>query len=157
MAERAAALKPASHRGDVLRLAHDVVVVDDSYNANPTAMRGALAVLRASKPAGRRVAVLGEMLELGHHTTALHGAVGQAAAASGVDQLVAVGGPPARALADAALATGLTPGQVHYFATSDEAADAFASYVREGDLVLVKGSRGIRTDTVVDRLKAEFA
>ena len=74
-----------------------------------------------------------------------------------MDELVAIGGPPARELAEAAEAMGLIPGEVQYFETSDEAANAFASYVRAGDLVLVKGSRGVRTDIVVDRLKAEFA
>ena len=60
-------------------------------------------------------------------------------------------------MAGAAVAAGMGRAHVRYFATSDEAADAFASYVHAGDLVLVKGSRGVRTDTVVDRLKAEFA
>jgi UDP-N-acetylmuramoyl-tripeptide--D-alanyl-D-alanine ligase len=157
MAERASALKPASHRGDVLRLARGVVVIDDSYNANPTATEKALDVLRSSQSAGRRVAVLGEMLELGDQAIALHRRVGEYAAAAGVDELVAVGGPPARALADAASGTGLILGEVRYFETSDEAAEQVSSLTKERDLVLVKGSRGARTDKIVDRLKAEFA
>ena len=157
MAERASALKPASHRGDVLRLARGVVVIDDSYNANPTATEKALDVLRSSQSAGRRVAVLGEMLELGDQAIALHRRVGEYAAAAGVDELVAVGGPPARALADAASGTGLILGEVRYFETSDEAAERVSSLTKERDLVLVKGSRGARTDKIVDRLKAEFA
>jgi UDP-N-acetylmuramoyl-tripeptide--D-alanyl-D-alanine ligase len=157
MADRAAVLKPASHRGDVIRLSKGLVVVDDSYNANPTATQGALDVLRTSRTAGRRVAVLGEMLELGHRAIALHEAVGRAAAAALLDLLVAVGGAPARALADAAIAAGLAKTNVHYFETSDEAADRAVSWAHAGDLVLVKGSRGVRTDKVVDRLKAEFA
>ena len=157
MAERAAALKPAHHRGDVVRLARGVIVVDDSYNANPTATRRAIDVLRSTRLVGRRVAVIGEMLELGDRAIALHESVGRAAVAAGVDELVAVGGEPAKAMADAAVAAGMSRTHVRYFATSDHAADAFDAYVREGDLVLVKGSRGIRTDVVVDRLKAEFA
>jgi UDP-N-acetylmuramoyl-tripeptide--D-alanyl-D-alanine ligase len=157
MAERAARLRPASHRGDVVRLARGLVVVDDSYNANPTATQGALDVLRTTRAAGRRVAVLGEMLELGDRAIALHEAVGRAAAAGPLDLLVAVGGAPARALADAAIAAGLAKSSVRYFETSDEAADSATSWARAGDLVLVKGSRGVRTDKVVDRLKAEFA
>jgi len=101
--------------------------------------------------------VLGEMLELGDRTVALHEAVGRAAAAGPLDLLVAVGGVPARALANAAIAAGLGIPNVHYFETSDEAADRAAALVHAGDLVLVKGSRGVRTDKVVDRLKAEFA
>ena len=155
--ERAATLTPAHHRGDVVRLARGVVVIDDSYNANPTATRRAIDVLRLSPTPGRRVAVIGEMLELGDHGEALHQQVGEAAAKAGVDELVAVGGPNAVGLAVAAIMAGLPRPRAHYFKTSDEAAGAFASYVRDGDLVLVKGSRGIRTDLVVDRLKAEFA
>jgi UDP-N-acetylmuramoyl-tripeptide--D-alanyl-D-alanine ligase len=97
------------------------------------------------------------MLELGHRAIALHEAVGRAAAAALLDLLVAVGGAPARALADAAIAAGLAKTNVHYFETSDEAADRAVSWAHAGDLVLVKGSRGVRTDKVVDRLKAEFA
>src|SRR5215475_9072112 len=157
MAERAASLKAAHHRGDVVRLARGVIVVDDSYNANPTATRRAVEVLRSSRTAGRRVAVIGEMLELGDRTIALHEGVGRAVVAAGVDELVAVGGEPSKAMADAAVAAGMSRTHVRYFATSDQAADAFEAYIHEGDLVLVKGSRGIRTDVVVDRLKAEFA
>jgi UDP-N-acetylmuramoyl-tripeptide--D-alanyl-D-alanine ligase len=157
MAERAASLKPAHHRGDVVRLARGVVVVDDSYNANPTATRRAIDVLRHTRTIGRRVAVVGEMLELGDRSVALHEGVGRSIVAAEVDELVAVGGEPAKAMADAAVAAGMSRTHVRYFATSDQAADAFDAYVREGDLVLVKGSRGIRTDVVVDRLKAEFA
>jgi UDP-N-acetylmuramoyl-tripeptide--D-alanyl-D-alanine ligase len=97
------------------------------------------------------------MLELGDRAVALHEAVGRAAAAGPLDLLVAVGGTQARALASAAVAAGLAQANVHYFETSDEAAESAASWARAGDLVLVKGSRGVRTDTVVDRLKAEFA
>jgi UDP-N-acetylmuramoyl-tripeptide--D-alanyl-D-alanine ligase len=155
IAERARGLRPAPHRGDVFRLRDGITVIDDSYNANPTATRGALEVLAATPGAVRRVAVLGEMLELGDHAVALHQDVGRAAAASLVDLLVAVGGEPAAALAAAAVDAGLPRAQVRHVATSDEAADAAAALVRPGDLVLIKGSRGIRTDRVVDRLKAE--
>ena len=157
MGERAAKLMPAHHRGDVVRLSRGVVVIDDSYNANPTATRRAIDVLRLSPTTGRRVAVIGEMLELGDHGEPLHQLVGEAAAKAGVDQLVTIGGPNAVGVAVAAIMAGLPRANAHYFKTSEEAAGAFASFVRDGDLVLVKGSRGIRTDLVVDRLKAEFA
>ena len=157
MAERAATLQAAHHRGEVVRLGHGVVVVDDSYNANPTATRRAIDVLYSTKTSGRRVAVIGEMLELGNRAVGLHEDIGRAVVAAKLDELVTVGADASRAMADAAVAAGMGRAHVRYFATSDEAADAFASYVRAGDLVLVKGSRGIHTDTVVDRLKAEFA
>jgi UDP-N-acetylmuramoyl-tripeptide--D-alanyl-D-alanine ligase len=157
MADQAASLKPAHHRGEVLSLARGVVVVDDSYNANPIATRRAIDVLRTSETAGRRVAVIGEMLELGDRAAALHEDVGRAAVAARLDELVTIGGDSAQTMADAAIAAGMSRAHVRYFSTSDQAADAFDSFVRDGDLVLVKGSRGIRTDLVVDRLKAEFA
>jgi UDP-N-acetylmuramoyl-tripeptide--D-alanyl-D-alanine ligase len=155
IAEKAGALRPASHRGEVVRLAQGVTVIDDSYNANPTATRRAIDVLAGSR-ASRRLAVVGEMLELGERAEALHAEVGRAAAQAGIDTLIAVGGAPARALADAAVAAGMPLAAVRHFATSDEAADAAAAMLRAGDLVLVKGSRGIRTDRVVDRLKSSW-
>jgi UDP-N-acetylmuramoyl-tripeptide--D-alanyl-D-alanine ligase len=154
--DRAAKLKPAAHRGEVIQLHDRVTVIDDSYNANPTATRRALEVL-AGSTATRRVAVLGEMLELGARAVELHEGVGRAAAAAPVDLLFAVGGAPAAALAGAAIAAGMSADGVRHYDTSDAAADAVAAAVRPGDLVLVKGSRGVSTDRVVDRLKAERA
>ena len=154
VASRAAQLRPASHRGEIVRLASGVTVVDDSYNANPTATRRALDVL-ASGQGSRRIAVIGEMLELGERSAELHEGVGRAAAKARVDVLLAVGGAPAKALADAAVAAGMPAASVRYFATSDEAADAAVALVKTGDLVLVKGSRGVKTDRVVERLRAE--
>ena len=155
--ERAARLRPASRRGEIVRLPKGVTVIDDSYNANPMAMRRALEVLRTAEGASRRVAVLGEMLELGDRAVALHEEVGAVAAASRVDLLLAVGGAPARAMADAAVAAGMPRDHVRHVATSQEAANLAAQVIGPGDLVLVKGSRGIGTDAVAERLKAEFA
>lgn len=154
IAETAARLRPAAHRGEVVRLASGITLVDDSYNASPTATRCALDVL-ASAAAERRIAVLGEMLELGDRAVALHEEVGRAAAAARVDVLFAIGGAPAAALADAAVAAGMPPASVRRFATSEEAAAAAVALVRPGDVMLVKGSRGVRTDRVVERLRAE--
>ena len=154
IAERAAKLRPASHRGEIARLAGGVTVIDDSYNANPTAMKRALDVL-ASADASRRIAVLGEMLELGDRAPDLHADVGRFVATRRVDLLFAVGAAPAAALAGAAIEAGMSHDRVRHLATSDAAADAVAAVVQRGDVVLVKGSRGVKTDRVVDRLKAE--
>ncbi len=151
IADRVARLEAAAHRGEVLRLAGGVTVVDDSYNANPSATRRALDVLARSE--GRRVAVLGEMLELGARSVPLHEAVG--AAAGGLDLLITVGGDAAQALGEAAVRAGMARGAVRHAATSEEAAALAAGLVAPGDVVLVKGSRGIRTDRVVARLVAE--
>jgi len=157
IAERAGALTPAAHRGEVLRLASGVTVVDDSYNSNPRALCAALDVIGREQRVGRRIAVVGEMLELGPQSVALHERCGDVAAAAGLRYLITVGGEPARALGERAVAAGMARQTVVHVATSDEAAAEAVRVVRAGDLVLVKGSRGIGTDTVVDRLKAEFA
>ena len=154
--ERAAALKPVARRGEVIR-AGGVTIVDDSYNSNPKALARALAMLAGETRFTRRIAVVGEMLELGSASPRLHRAAGEEAARSNIDALVAVGGNNARAVSDGALAAGMPASQVHYVGTSREAADVAAALVRAGDLVLVKGSRGIRTEVVVERLKAELA
>jgi UDP-N-acetylmuramoyl-tripeptide--D-alanyl-D-alanine ligase len=151
---QASRLRPAAHRGEIVRLASGITIVDDSYNANPTATRKALEVL-ASGRASRRVAVIGEMLELGARSPELHAGVGRAAANAGIDLLLAVGGAPAKAMADAAIQSGMAAVSVQYFGTSVDAAAAAVASVRAGDLVLVKGSRGVKTDLVVERLKAE--
>jgi UDP-N-acetylmuramoyl-tripeptide--D-alanyl-D-alanine ligase len=153
----AAAPHPMLHRGEVLRLAGGLTLVDDSYNSNPRALENALEVIRREEQCGRRVAVLGEMLELGAQASSLHETCGRAAAAAGLAALITVGGEAARALGAAAVDAGLAPSAVWHAATSEEAAEKALAIVRPGDLVLVKGSRGIRTEVVVDRLAGEFS
>jgi UDP-N-acetylmuramoyl-tripeptide--D-alanyl-D-alanine ligase len=151
MAARAATLEPAAHRGEVRALASGVTVIDDAYNANPLAVERALDVL-GETAAPRRVAVLGEMLELGPESAALHARVGGAAAKAGVAILVTVGGEPARALGRGAADAGLATDAIRHAETSDEASAMVEALVRPGDVVLVKGSRGVRLERVVDRL-----
>ena len=157
IAERAATMKPAARRGELLRLPGGITIVDDSYNSSPAALVKALETVAAATGSARKIAVLGEMLELGDHADRLHAECGRAAAASGLALLIAVGGDAARRLADAARAAGMRDATVVHVATSAEAADLAVEKVRPGDLVLVKGSRGIRTDAVVERLKVEYA
>ncbi|HXW07268.1 MAG TPA: UDP-N-acetylmuramoyl-tripeptide--D-alanyl-D-alanine ligase [Vicinamibacterales bacterium] len=157
IAERARGLRPAVHRGELIRLPGGVTLVDDSYNSSPSALTRALEVIAAAGGCARKVAVLGEMLELGAHAERLHLECGRAAASAGLDVLVTVGGPPASALARAAVAGGMPSASVVHVATSEDAARLAVTRVRPGDLVLVKGSRGIGTDLVVERLRAEFA
>jgi UDP-N-acetylmuramoyl-tripeptide--D-alanyl-D-alanine ligase len=156
VAGRAASLTPAGHRGEVLRLTGGVTIVDDSYNSNPRALEGALAVVAGEQRFTRRAAVLGEMLELGEPSVALHEACGRVAAVSGLSLLVTVGGAPARAMARAAVEVGMPVAQVRHVDGSVEAADLAAREVRIGDLVLVKGSRGVATERVVERLVSVF-
>jgi UDP-N-acetylmuramyl pentapeptide synthase len=153
---RAATLRPANHRGEVVHLPNGVTLIDDSYNSSPAALTGALDVLARSQ-AARKAAVLGEMLELGSHAMALHESCGATAARSGLAWLIAVGGDPAAVLARSATQHGMPDDAVLHVASSDDAATAAVQRVRRGDLVLIKGSRGIATDRVVERLKEAAA
>ena len=150
-------LQAADRRGVVRRLRGGTALIDDSYNSSPAALAAALEVVANETRASRKVAVLGEMLELGEHAEALHRLSGAAAAAAGLQVLFSVGGESARVLADAAVEAGMPASAVAWFDSSESAAPTVASAVRPGDLVLVKGSRGIRTDIVVDCIVAECA
>jgi len=152
-----ARLSAAPRRGEVTRLGRGIVLVDDSYNSSPAALARALDAVGSDTEAARRVAVIGEMRELGEFATVLHRESGRRAVAAGVELLVTIGGAPAEALAEAAIQAGLDPAAVRHFATSEAAATAVATMLRTGDVVLVKGSRGTRTDIVADRVKAEWA
>jgi UDP-N-acetylmuramoyl-tripeptide--D-alanyl-D-alanine ligase len=155
--EKIADLRPAAHRGELLRLPGGVTIVDDSYNSSPSALIRALETIGAATGSARKAAVLGEMLELGAHAERLHAECGRAAAGAGLAWLITVGGEPAESMAAAAVSSGMPPGAVVHVANREEAVAVTLERVRPGDLILVKGSRGIGTDFVVDRLKAEFA
>jgi UDP-N-acetylmuramoyl-tripeptide--D-alanyl-D-alanine ligase len=152
---RAGELKPSSRRGAVLRLPKGVTIIDDSYNSSPSALMRSLEVIARSWGA-RRIAVIGEMLELGGLSESLHRECGRAAASSRLSKLFTIGGDPARALGEAAIAAGLPRAAVTHFDNSMDAAPIIAGQVTSGDVVMVKGSRGIRTDLVVERLTAVF-
>ena len=130
-------------------------MIDDSYNSSPSALLRSLEVIARSWGT-RRLAVLGEMLELGELSASLHTDCGHAAAHSRLAKLITIGGEPARLMGEAAIESGMTRSAVSHFATSAEAAPAIAAQVTSGDVVLVKGSRGTRTDLVVERLTAVF-
>jgi UDP-N-acetylmuramoyl-tripeptide--D-alanyl-D-alanine ligase len=153
--ERVARVGPADRRGLVKRLRDGVVVIDDSYNSSPAALKQALRMLAAEHRARGRVAVLGEMLELGEHAAALHEECGRLAAASGLRALFAVGGDAARLLACAAVEAGMPGAAVRHLASSEAAAPVVDAAIQPGDVILVKGSRGTRCDVVVDRLVRE--
>jgi UDP-N-acetylmuramoyl-tripeptide--D-alanyl-D-alanine ligase len=131
-------------RGERLELADDVLVINDCYNANPMSMRAALDDL-AVTARGRRVAVLGDMLELGPQAAEFHAEVGRYASARGVDVLVTVG--PLSADTAAAF-----DGEVHSVADAGEAAALVGELVAPGDTVLVKASRGIGLEVVAKAL-----
>jgi UDP-N-acetylmuramoyl-tripeptide--D-alanyl-D-alanine ligase len=142
----------ASHRGQVHRLGR-VTLIDDSYNASPPSVTAALDLL-AGLP-GRRVAVLGEMLELGKGAATGHREVGTAAAAT-VDLLVVVG-KGASGIAAGAKAAGLDASRILEARDREAALDLLRVRLRDGDVVLVKASRGVELDVLVDALRAELA
>jgi UDP-N-acetylmuramoyl-tripeptide--D-alanyl-D-alanine ligase len=144
-------VEPGSGRGRVHRLDRGIVLVDDSYNSSPAALASVLETLRLSEPAGRRVMVMGDMLELGRMQDAMHREAGKRIAAAGVQLLIAVGSL-SRACIETARRGGV--GEVHHHPDSARAADSVAEFLRDGDLVVVKGSRAMRMERIVERLLA---
>ncbi|MFI5008098.1 MAG: UDP-N-acetylmuramoyl-tripeptide--D-alanyl-D-alanine ligase [Solirubrobacterales bacterium] len=153
IAEAATHLVAARHRGEVRRLGEGITLIDDCYNSSPDALAAAVVTL-AMAPGPRRVAVLGDMLELGPTGPALHHEQGVALAGT-ADVVVGVG-PIARHFLEGARSAGFLPSRLHHFDDSAGAAAALPAIVEPGDAVLVKGSRGIRLEAVVDALIARF-
>lgn len=135
------------------KLEHNGILVwNDCYNSNPEAAQSMIDVLRES-PAARRIAVLGEMLELGNEAEALHRQVGKYAAEHGVDMLIGVQGS-ARALIEAAVLAGLPGEAAHFFAEAGEAGDFVRQAAHAGDAILFKGSRGVHVERALERFLA---
>lgn len=145
------AWRPARMRGE-RRLHRGILVIDDCYNSNPDAARAMLDVLRDS-PARRRIAVLGEMLELGRWAEPLHRDVGDYAVAQGVSVLIGIRGA-ARHTVEAARQAGLPEGAALFFEDPGEAGNAVRALARSGDAVLFKGSRGTRVELALERFLA---
>ncbi len=152
IAARLSEAAPSKMRGELLRFANGATVIDDSYNSNPQAL---LESVRAMPAAGfaRRIVVAGEMLELGALGPESHRACGREIAALGIDRLIGVRGL-ARELVEAAREAG--PLDAVFCETPEAAAETLLGDLRAGDLILVKGSRGVRTERVVERLRAEL-
>ena len=145
---------PAPGRLEIVRIPGGPLVLDDAYNASPASMAAALAALRAVAIPGRRIAVLGEMRELGEHSAVEHARLGCAAADAGVDTLVVVG-PEATPTAETARAHGLV--DVVEAADAEAALELVRDLAGAADAVLVKGSRAVGLDAVVQGLREEGA
>jgi UDP-N-acetylmuramoyl-tripeptide--D-alanyl-D-alanine ligase len=135
-----------------VRRIHGVTLLDDCYNANPTSMRAALATLAAQETSGRRVAVLGDMLELGAESTKLHEETGHYLVEMGVDELFTFG-DASRHLNQAARSKGMPRRFAHHYSDFDLMAEELASSLAPGDVVLVKGSRGMKLERVSEALR----
>ena len=138
----------------VWRAAGAVRILDDSYNANPVSVRAALETARAARGAGRLLVALGDMLELGPHAVETHRELGREFAAAGVAEFVGVGRLAGEAV-EAARAAGL-PAATRASTFEDTVAHLLKR-LAPGDVVLVKGSRGMRMERVVDALVARLA
>ena len=140
MADRAPGIVFSRLRGELVELPENAILINDSYNANPVSMRAALDHLSSLKAEGRRLAVLGEMRELGPDAAAYHREIGEHARAAGVELIIGVG----------ELASEYAPDE--QVADADAAADALGRALGPGDAVLVKGSRAVGLERVAERL-----
>jgi len=150
ISEGLATFRPAAMRSQIV-VHHGVQIINDCYNANPASMKAAIELLAKWTPARARVAVLGDMLELGAQTKPLHREVGAYLASQDVSRLITCGSL-GREIAEGARQGGMAGAAVTEVADAAAAADLLRAEVRQGDVVLVKASRGMKMEQVVQRL-----
>jgi UDP-N-acetylmuramoyl-tripeptide--D-alanyl-D-alanine ligase len=150
-------LMPADKRGEVVRYEDEFTVINDTYNSSPTAL-GELVALLAKTPGYRRkILAAGEMRELGDSSVELHRECGAAAARTGaIDWIFGVQGNAA-AFVEAAVAAGHPRERARYFENSQEAAGFLEGFVKSGDLLLLKGSRGVKMEKILEAVDASHA
>ena len=127
------------------------IIIDDTYNASPVAMEAALFVLETT-PAKRKIAVLGDMLELGKRTEEAHNEIGLQA--SRVADIIVLVGPRAKFIGDGAKANKFKEKNIYYFDSSITCGKFLAGIVEEGDVILLKGSQGVRLERAVEAIMA---
>jgi UDP-N-acetylmuramoyl-tripeptide--D-alanyl-D-alanine ligase len=155
IAQQLATAAPSRMRGELIRFANGITVIDDSYNSNPQALLQSVRALLAAQDFGRRIVVAGEMLELGAQGADLHRDCGREIAALKIDRLIGVRGL-AKRLVEGASENGMPPEQTAFFDSPEAAGEQLISETTAGDLILVKGSRGVRMERVIEKLQAEF-
>lgn len=143
-------VKPACHRGVVSQF-RGATVYDDTYNSNPYAVARALELLQQAEVKGRRIAVMGDMLELGERELLYHHEAGSRIPRT-VDVVVGVG-RRSQSLLDGAREAGFSNDRLHHFASAEDAGKFLVDFVRPGDLVLLKASRGVGLEKAVTMLK----
>ncbi len=147
-------LTPASMRGELVKFRDGFAVINDCYNSNPVALEAMIDLLVETPGCRRRILAVGEMLELGAASPELHRQAGRRAASSGrIDWIIAVQGHAAQLVAGA-IAAGHPEARAKFFAASADAGEFLAERVAPGDLVLVKGSRGVKMERILEALKA---
>jgi UDP-N-acetylmuramoyl-tripeptide--D-alanyl-D-alanine ligase len=154
IADALSTARPPKMRGEIVDFAAGFTVIDDSYNSNPRSLLNMVRTMAEARGGRKRLLVIaGEMLELGPEEASLHRAAGREIAETGVNVLWGVR-DLAREIVAGAREAGLS--QTRFFDSSDDAAKEIVKEVREGDLVLVKGSRGVATEKVIVALKEHF-
>ena len=148
-------------RGEILKFAKGFTVINDSYNSNPAALISMVQTLvDGATNAKRKIVVAGEMLELGDNAHAIHRQTGETIAAMGIEILIGVRGLAEDLVRGAEqVRTGSSSDRrfsTRFAQDSDAAAELLVSEIREGDVVLVKGSRGVRTEKIIEKLLKEF-
>ncbi len=150
IAESLKAYRPAPSRMELVAGAKQTTIINDSYNASPLSMHAALDVLR-DLPAKRKIAVLGDMLELGEYSMEAHGRVGRIAAQV-VDFLFTVG-KGGKIIAEAAVKKGFSKKRIKSFDSADEAVDEVEKAIKKGDIILVKGSHAMELEKIAEAIK----
>lgn len=153
IAESLASVAAPPQRGEVLHFKDGFTVINDSYNSNPAALMSMIQTLIEGAGKGRKILVGGEMLELGADEKAVHRETGGKIAASGVDMLIGVRGLAAE-MVEGARGAGFS--NVEFAEDSDAAGDLLIQAVSKGDVVLIKGSRGVQTERVIEKLLEKF-
>lgn len=151
IAEALARFRPAAMRSQIL-VSRGVKIINDCYNANPASMKAAVQLLAQAEGAGKKIAVLGDMLELGGTAVQMHEDVGAYVTCQGIDRLITCGSL-GRSLAHGARRAGMDPAHIIEVSDAREAASAVTEMAETEDVVLVKASRGIRLEEVVLALK----
>jgi UDP-N-acetylmuramoyl-tripeptide--D-alanyl-D-alanine ligase len=142
-------------RGEVVLFRDGFTVIDDSYNSNPRALFEMVSTVCANRDSTRKIIVAGEMLELGPAGPEHHREAGRQMAKLGVDKLIGIRGL-AEEIVTGAREAGMPADAATFVDTPDEAAEILIREARKGDLILVKGSRGVKTETVVERMREKF-
>ena len=150
-------LRAPAMRGELLRFSNGAALINDSYNSSPAALQAMTELLAATPNFRRRILAAGEMRELGTASPELHRAAGQFAAKTGkIDWIVGVSGDAAH-IVEGAVAAGLPHERAKFFAAPQEAAEFLADFITTGDLLLVKGSRGVKMEQIVEALISRHA
>jgi UDP-N-acetylmuramoyl-tripeptide--D-alanyl-D-alanine ligase len=150
-------LRAPSMRGELVKLTNGAALINDSYNSSPAALHAMTGMLAATPGFTRRILAAGEMRELGETSAQLHREAGEFAARTGkVDWVIGVAGD-AKEIVEGAIAAGVPRANTKFFETSEQAADFLAGFVKGGDLLLVKGSRGIKMERVVEAVRAQHS